>query len=95
MKKPNLITYQKIPENNSEKFEVNFCFGWNSVPKNTPKWLIDIWETGHHLWQKIPITFDQVKELYNVFELDIMLSHSSECEIVIAINDAGKRFGQR
>lgn len=78
------------------KTKCKICIAWNgSLPKNLPKWLVELWEKSTGVWwHEIELSFTEILELFNL-GIDVLLSRNSNGDIVIGLNQMGKRFGQR
>lgn len=78
------------------KTKCKVCIAWNgTVPKNLPKWLLDIWQLTPGLWwHEIELSFTEILELFNL-GIDVLLSRDSNGKIIVGLNEMGRKFGQR
>lgn len=78
------------------KTKCNICIAYNcTIPKNCPKWLLDLWIDREKMWFEIEISFTEILELFNL-GMDVMLSRNAEMgSINISLNELGWRFHQR
>jgi len=75
------------------KQTVNICTAWNGIlPENLPQWIKDL--PRDKVWQKTELSGRQLLELFDS-GIDVMMSRTSEGNVLIGLNKQGWKFGQR
>lgn len=77
----------------NHKQKVMICTAWNgTLPKNSPQWIKDL--PANAIWQQTEVSGLQLLELFNS-GIDVMMSRTSEGNVLIGLNEQGWKFSQR